>query len=99
MHCSAAALPLRDAHDPPDYLEHASNGEHHGQPSEQNGHWHQQCDAGRTSERHETLKEGSVSVARARHVKDIGRDCSCGGCNICHRPGSISITCVNHDSS
>ena len=53
IHCSAAPLPQRDAHDPTDHLEHASNGEHHGQPNEQNRQWQQQCDAGRTSERHE----------------------------------------------
>jgi len=79
----------RDAHDPTHHLEHASNGEHHRQPNYQNREWKQQRNAGRTSERHEALKERSVSAARARHVKHIGRDCSCG--SICDCLETLSM--------
>ena len=43
--------------EPSDRFEQAPKGKYHGQSNQQNREWHEECDAGRTSEGNESLKE------------------------------------------
>jgi hypothetical protein len=69
LHYRAVQLPQRDTKEPTEHLEHASNGKHHGQSNQQNREWHQQGDAGRTSEGDEPLNDRPLCQHRSRDVE------------------------------